>query len=105
MIMGKQESQKTFSQQIEEKENRKLKALHRNKRSAWSGLGLFGIVGWSIIVPILGGVALGKWLDMNYPQKFSWILTFLIFGLIIGCYGAWHWILKEHDDMKERKNQ
>lgn len=84
-----------FSRQVTEKENRKLKALRENKRSVWFGLGMFGMVGWSVAVPALLGTALGIWLDKTYPQSFSWTLTCLISGLIAGCLIAWNWVIKE----------
>lgn len=95
-----------FSQQIGEKEKRKLKAKRENKRSVWSGFGVFGMVGWSVVVPVLLGVALGMWLDKNYPESFSWTLTVMIIGLLCGCLIAWYWVAKEdkeiHQDKEER---
>jgi ATP synthase protein I len=44
---------------------------------------------------VLLGTALGIWLDKTYPQSFSWTLTCLISGLIIGCIIAWNWINTE----------
>ena len=64
-----------FRQQIAEKENRKLKAQQEKKQSALMGFGMFGMVGWSVSVPVLLGTALGIWLDKSYPQTFSWTLT------------------------------
>lgn len=84
-----------FSKQVAEKEIRKLNALKEKKESAWRGLGMFGMVGWSVAVPTLLGVALGIWLDKVYPQSFSWTLTCLILGLISGCLIAWNWVIKE----------
>jgi ATP synthase protein I len=84
-----------FSQRVAEKEVQKLKALKEKKESAWMGLGMFGMVGWSVAVPTLLGVALGIWLDKTYPQSFSWTLTGLILGLIAGCVIAWNWVIKE----------
>lgn len=84
-----------FSKRVAEKEIRKLKALKEKKESAWMGLGMFGMVGWSVAVPTLLGVALGIWLDKSYPQSFSWTLTCLILGLIAGCLIAWNWVIKE----------
>jgi ATP synthase protein I len=92
----------SFSKQVGEKAQRKLKALHNDKRSVWSGLGLFGIVGWSIAVPTLLGVALGIWLDKKYTESFSWTLTCLVLGLFAGCLIAWHWITKEHKEMNQK---
>ena len=92
---------KLFSKQIGEKEKRKLKALRDNKKSVWSGLGMMGMVGWSVAVPALMGAALGIWLDKIYPESFSWTLTFLILGLCIGCLIAWYWVDKEDKEMHE----
>ena len=83
-----------FGRQVKEKEMRKLKALQEKKGSPWLGLGMFGMVGWSVAVPTLLGTALGIWLDKSYPNTFSWTLSCLILGLIIGCLIAWNWVSK-----------
>ncbi len=90
-----------FSREVTEKANRMIKAQRENKRSAWSGFGLFGIVGWSVVVPTLAGALFGSWLDNKYPQNISWTLSLLIIGLSIGCAIAWNWINKEHKDMHQ----
>ena len=91
-----------FSHEVGEKEKRKLKALNNNNRSVWTGLGLFGMVGWSVAVPTLLGTLLGIWLDKKYPEHFSWALTFLITGLIACCLIAWNWISKENKEMHKK---
>ncbi len=97
---------KGFSRQVAEKEKRKLKALRDNRRSVWFGLGMFGMIGWSVAVPTLLGAMLGLWLDRNYPQSFSWTLTFIVIGIVSGGLIAANWISKEekeihHPDSKE----
>ncbi len=91
-----------FNQKVNEKATRILKAQRENKRSAWSGFGLFGIVGWSIVVPALAGAAAGDWLDKTFRQTFSWTLSLLMAGLLIGCVIAWNWINKENKDMHQK---
>lgn len=91
-----------FADEIGEKATRKLKALGENKRSVWFGLGMFGIIGWTVAVPTLLGAAFGIWMDKKYPESFSWTLTVLILGLITGCLIAWHWITKEHKEMNQK---
>jgi ATP synthase protein I len=50
---------------------------------------MLGIVGWSVTVPTLAGVALGVWIDHKWPSPVSWTLTLLFVGLAIGCWNAW----------------
>lgn len=92
-----------FSKKVDEKAQRKLKAMQNDKSGVWLGLGMMGIVGWTIVVPTLLGAALGVWLDKNYPETFSWTLTGLILGLFAGCLIAWRWVNKEHDEINKSK--
>lgn len=92
-----------FSDEVTKKEKCKLKAL-RNKNTVWYGLGLMGMVGWSVAVPALAGAALGLWLDKSYPQSFSWTLTLLFVGIITGIIIAWYWVLKENEEIHKNKN-
>lgn len=62
------------------------------------GLGLFGIVGWSIAMPTLMGIALGIYLEGKYPLGFSWTLTLLFAGVIVGSFNAWYWVKKHSED-------
>ena len=69
----------------------KLKAKREGKEILF-GLGLFGIVGWSIAVPTLLGIGLGVILDRRFDAGFSWTLTLLFVGVILGCVNAWRWV-------------
>jgi ATP synthase protein I len=88
---------------VKMKEARKLKEKRKSKQSLWFGLGMFGLVGWSVAVPTLLGTILGLWLDKLFPGKQSWTLTLLLIGLIIGCITAWHWLSKEHNEINSDK--
>lgn len=95
-------NEKSFGKKIGDKEERKLQA-QKEKKSIWSGIGLFGMVGWSIAVPTLLGAALGIWLDKKYRQTFSWTLSLLIVGLILGCVIAWNWVNKENKEINKKQ--
>ena len=69
----------------------------------WAGLGLFGMVGWSVAAPTLLGTALGIWLDKHYPVNFSWTLSGLLAGLMVGCAIAWNWIEKENKEIHQKQ--
>jgi ATP synthase protein I len=81
---------------------RKLRARRDSTSSIWSGLGMMGLVGWSVAVPTLLGAALGLWLDRHHPGAHSWTLALLVSGLALGCINAWRWIAKEEKAMHER---
>jgi ATP synthase protein I len=61
------------------------------------GLGAFGMIGWSIVVPTVGGAFLGIWLDRVAPQTFSWTIALILGGVVLGGLIAWAWIEKEGD--------
>ncbi len=95
-----QKSQTEFSRNLGVKVSRKLRA-RRNPQGVWFGLGMMGLIGWSIVLPTLFGAAIGIWLDKLYPSRHSWTLTLLIVGLAIGCWSAWQWVRKEEKAMQE----
>ncbi len=94
-----------LSREVGDKARRKLKAQKDDQRSVWSGLGMFGLIGWSIVAPTLAGAALGIWLDRRYPHSFSWTLSLLILGLLAGCVIAWQWVEKEHQDINQKEDE
>lgn len=56
---------------------------------------MFGLVGWSVAIPTLVGVAIGLWIDKTWPSRYSWTLMLLVPGLALGCFNAWYWITRE----------
>jgi ATP synthase protein I len=90
----------TFAGEISVKAARKLKA-RKSSQGVWFGLGMMGLVGWSVVVPTLLGAALGIWLDNHHPGKHPWTLSLLVVGLAVGCLNAWHWVAKEEKAMRD----
>jgi ATP synthase protein I len=76
-------------------ETRKLAARRDGAQGVWSGLGMFGLIGWSVAAPTVLGTLAGMWLDKRHAGIHSWTMTLLIIGLCIGCLNAWHWVAKE----------
>ena len=91
----------TFSRQVGAQAARKMKARRGAAQGIWFGLGMSGLIGWSVTVPILVGAAIGIWVDRRYPSGYSWTLMLLLIGLIIGCLNAWHWVDSEYKAMQE----
>ena len=80
---------------------RKLKAKAIDSPGIWFGLGMMGLIGWSVAIPTLLGAVFGIWLDRHYPGAHHYTLALLIAGLCIGCFNAWHWVGKEQREMHE----
>lgn len=93
----------TFSRQIGAKANRKLKARRQPNNGIFLGLGMMGLIGWSVVIPTLLGTALGIWLDRHHPGPRSWTLILLVTGLIVGCWNAWQWVAKEEQAMRDEQ--
>lgn len=77
------------------KEQRCLRGKAEREDSVWFGLGMFGLVGWSVVVPTVLGIFLGVWIDRNYPSSYSFVLMGLAGGLVLGCFTAWRWVRDE----------
>lgn len=92
----------TFAAEVGAQAARKLKA-RKSTQGVWFGLGMMGLIGWSVAVPTLLGAALGIWLDKHHPGKHAWTLALLVAGLAIGCLNAWHWVAKEEKAMRDEQ--
>lgn len=83
---GTSPAQQRMLRQVSSKQNR----LERGRnRWTWSSISVLGVIGWSVSVPTLLGVALGVWIDHRWPSRFSWSLMLLLGGLLLGCVHAW----------------
>ena len=74
--------------EVASKQERMVRARGQ-KDAIWSSIAILGVVGWSVSVPTLIGVAVGLWIDHHWPSRFSWTLMLLLAGLVIGCAHAW----------------
>jgi ATP synthase protein I len=89
-----------LSRQVAAQAARKLKA-RKSTQGVWFGLGMMGLIGWSVAIPTLLGAALGLWLDEHYSSEHSWTLALLVAGLVLGCFNAGRWVAKEYEAMRK----
>lgn len=90
-----QQKSEEFADKIQEKSTRKIKARNEKHKGLWYGLGMFGLVGWSVSIPTLLFLVLGIWIDSTYKSPYSWTLMMLVLGIFIGCINAWYWVKNE----------
>lgn len=91
-------TEQRFGDEIDRRARRKLRARREGRPNVWFSLGMIGLVGWSVAVPTLAGVAIGVWIDYNWPGRMSWTLTLLFAGAALGCLNAWRWVRQESSD-------
>ena len=78
------------------------RALQRRRNHAAEGeptlgrfIGQIGMLGWIIVLPVLLGIALGRWLDRTYHTGVFWTAPLLLLGAVIGWRAAWIWMHRQ----------
>jgi ATP synthase protein I len=94
----REKRRRQFSGRVERKERRKIEARRREGQGIWFGLGMMGIVGWSVAIPAVIGALIGQWVDRTWPSSVSWTLMLLFVGVVTGAATAWFWVKKESSD-------
>jgi ATP synthase protein I len=77
------------------KSQRRERARRRGTDNIWSWMGMFGLVGWTVAIPTLLGLALGVFVDNRVESSVSFAITFLVVGVAIGAATAWYWVREE----------
>jgi ATP synthase protein I len=76
---------------------RKGKA-QREDKSFWRYVGLFGAVGWSVVIPMLIGGLVGRWIDLEFGGGYFWSVSLLLLGAVIGALNGWRVVEKDMRD-------
>lgn len=100
-----QEHERLFEQQIERRQIRLRRARSRGDRTIAIGLGTFGLVGWTIAVPLVLGTLAGLWLDGKTGSGIRWTLSFMLLGLIIGATNVWSWLERQRREEEDESSR
>jgi ATP synthase protein I len=61
-------------------------------------------LGWNLVIPIVGGVLLGRYLDDMLGQEFTWTLSLLALGVIVA-FNNLYAIYIEHGRVKSSRER
>jgi ATP synthase protein I len=78
---------------LEEGIERRRAERHRwqreGERPLAQNLAMIGALGWLIVLPTLGGIFAGQWLDRREGTGLTFTAAFLVVGLALGAGLAW----------------
>jgi ATP synthase protein I len=55
-------------------------------------LAQIGVLGWAIVVPLLLGLFVGRWLDRLLGTGVTFAAALLCLGAALGLWSAWRWM-------------
>ncbi len=55
-------------------------------------LGQIGVLGWTIVMPILVGLLVGRWLDKALRGGVMFTAALILVGSATGLWAAWKWM-------------
>jgi len=61
----------------------------------WRLVAKMSSLGWSMVIPIVGGALLGNYLDKVTGQEFIWTVGLLFGGVAMSLYNLYHILFKE----------
>ncbi len=80
-----------------QRDSSRLSRREQGHRSFWRSLNVIGMVGWPIVLATVGGVWLGRYLDMRLESGIRFTLLLLMVGALLGAFVAWKAITQKHD--------
>jgi ATP synthase protein I len=78
--------------QVRRQSDRMQRWLQRDDPSLMRQLAAVGVLGWIVVVPMLAGIAIGRWLDRWLGSGILLTAALLLLGLALGCWSAWRWM-------------
>ena len=83
------ENHEKLGQAVRKRRSRRDLWQREGERSLGQNLAMIGALGWTIVVPTLLGIFVGRWLDRTFQSGIFWTLGLLVAGLAAGCTFAW----------------
>jgi len=84
-----------FETRVRRQRARIEKGRREKGQSFWQYVGLFGAVGWSVVIPLVLGGVVGRWIDLRYETGHFWSLSLLLLGLVVGALNGWRVVNKD----------
>jgi ATP synthase protein I len=67
-------------------------------RQFWRQVASLSSLGWSLVLPIVGGALLGSYLDRLTGRDYMWTLALIVGGAMMSFYNLYHILYEETKD-------
>lgn len=74
---------------------RRDRARREGEPSTMRWLAEIGVLGWMIVVPVLVGLFIGRWLDAVTHLHLLFTTVLIIAGFVLGFWSAWRWMNRQ----------
>ena len=88
-MTGKSDNDEELGKAVKTRQARRALWQREGERSIGQNLAMIGVLGWTIVTPVLLGIFAGRWLDRHFDMGLFWTLGLLTAGLTLGCVLAW----------------
>ncbi len=88
-------SDQRLDEAVRTRRDRRVRAEREGRRSIGEDLAMVGVLGWTVVIPMLLGVFAGRWLDRKFQSGIFWTLGLLVAGAALGCSLAWQRLRRE----------
>jgi ATP synthase protein I len=77
---------------VRQRGKRNINWLREGDSPVVQRLAQIGVLGWIIVMPMLIGVFVGRWLDRSFHSGLFCTAPLLMLGAALGCWSAWKWM-------------
>lgn len=74
---------------------RRERAQREGEPTITGRLAEIGVLGWIIVVPVLIGLFVGRWLDELTHLQLLFTAALLVAGFALGFWSAWKWMNRQ----------
>ncbi len=80
---------KRLDESVDRRREQEERGRREGDRPLALNLAMIGSLGWLVVVPTLGGVFLGQWLDRHFDTGLDFTGAMLMVGVAFGSFLAW----------------
>lgn len=87
-----EDAERDLASRVRQRAGRAERWLREGEPTLMRQLAAVGVLGWIVVVPLLAGIAIGRWIDRAWHTGITFTAALLLLGLVLGCWSAWRWM-------------